>query len=65
MNEEDKVSFTVDGEDTELYIKINHKQLKRGLCFLLSTLTGFLGLFGINTAFVTRQPDHPKTEVVK
>jgi hypothetical protein len=63
--EDDKVSLTVDSEETELYIKINHKQLKVGLCYLLSALTGFLGLFGINTAFLVRKPEQAPTEVIK
>ena len=65
MCEEDKMSFTVDNDDTELYIKIHHKQFKKGLCYLLTALTGFFGLFGINTAFVKERPERQQTEVVK
>ena len=59
------VQISVDDVDTEFYIKIGNKCVKRVVCYLLTALTSLLGLVGINTSLVNRNFQPPKTEVPK
>ena len=57
------VKISIDEVDTEFYVKIDNKLVKRVVCYVLTALTSLLGLVGINTSLVSRNTQPPKTEV--
>ena len=59
------VKISVDEVDTEFYIKVDNKFVKRAVCYVLTALTSLLGLVGINTSLINRNTQPPKTEVPK
>ena len=59
------VKISIDEVDTEFYIKVDNKFVKRAVCYFLTALSSLLGLVGINTSLINKNPQPPKTEVLK